>query len=116
MVESGRMTRSAEEWEMSRSCQRATFSKAVWALARTDAGEAGNLFRCDWVALVRHRAGAFLFFGEELFGFADLGALKMADLGGDLVEGAGEDGECGDVGGVAVALDYLRCDFYGAES
>ena len=28
-------TRSAEEWLMSRSCQRATLSKATWALAFT---------------------------------------------------------------------------------
>src|SRR3712207_7848294 len=34
MVESGRTTRSAEEWEMSRSCQRALFSKPTAALAR----------------------------------------------------------------------------------
>ncbi len=53
-----------------------------------DAGEAGDLFAGDGVALVRHRAGALLLFGEELFGFADLGALEVADLGGDLVERA----------------------------
>lgn len=76
--------------------------------------EAADLFRCDGVALVRHGAGALLFLGEELFGFADLGALEVADFGGDLVECAGEDGEGGDVGGVAIALDYLRGDFYGA--
>ena len=81
-----------------------------------DAGEAGDLFAGDGVALVRHRAGALLFFGEELFGFADLGALEVADLGGDLVERAGEDGERGDVGGVAVALDDLRGDFDGAQA
>ena len=57
-----------------------------------------------------------MFFGEELFGFANFGALEVADFGGDLVEGAGEDGEGGDVGGVAVALDYLRCDFDGAQA
>ena len=101
---------------MSRSCQRATFSKAVWALARTDAGEAGDLLAGDGVALVGHGAGALLFFGEELFGFADLGALEVADLGGDLVERAGEDGEGGDVGGVAVALDDLGGDRDGFET
>ena len=35
MVESARITRSTEEWEMSRSCQSATFSSAAWAFART---------------------------------------------------------------------------------
>src|SRR5436190_1550854 len=34
MVESGRMTRSTDECEMSRSCQSATFSKAACAFAR----------------------------------------------------------------------------------
>ena len=57
-----------------------------------------------------------MLFAEELFGFADLGALEVADLGGDLVQCAGEDGERGDVGGVAVALDYLRGDGYGFET
>ena len=57
-----------------------------------------------------------MFFAEELFGFADFGALEVADLGGDFVERAGEDGEGGDVGGVAVALDYLRGDVDGFET
>ena len=35
MVESGRITRSTEEWLISRSCHRATFSSAAPALART---------------------------------------------------------------------------------
>ena len=35
MVESGRMTRSTELCEMSRSCHSAIFSSAAWALART---------------------------------------------------------------------------------
>src|SRR2546430_6161799 len=35
MVESGRMTLSTEEWEMSRSCQSATFSKPACAFERT---------------------------------------------------------------------------------
>lgn len=51
-----------------------------------DAGEAGDLLAGDGIALVWHRAGTFLFLREELLGLADLGALQMADLGGDLVE------------------------------
>ena len=56
MVESGRMTRSAEEWEMSRSCQRATFSKATWALARITRARPEICSRGDGVALVGHGA------------------------------------------------------------
>ena len=81
-----------------------------------DAGEAGDLLAGDGIALVRHGGGALLLFGEELFGFADLGALEVADLGGDLVERGGEDGEGGDVGGVAVALEDLRGDGDGLEA
>jgi hypothetical protein len=65
---------------------------------------------------MRHRGRAFLFLGEELFGFADLGALEVADFGGDLVERGAEDGEGGDVGGVAVALDDLGGDGDGFET
>ncbi len=61
----------------------------------------------DGVALVRHGARTLLLLREELLGFTDFGALEMADLGSDLVERGGEDGERGDVGGVAVALDDL---------
>ena len=79
-----------------------------------DAGEAGDLLAGDGVALVRHGAGALLLLGEELFGFADFGALQVADFSGYFVEGTGEDGEGGDVGCVAVALDDLRGDVDGA--
>jgi hypothetical protein len=43
-------------------------------------------------------------------------SLEMADLGGDLVERAGEDGQGADVGGVEVALDDLGGDGYGLEA
>ena len=81
-----------------------------------DACEAGDLLAGDGVALVRHGGGAFLFFGEELLDLADLGALEMANLGGDLVERRAEDGERRDVGRVAVALNDLRGDGDGGEA
>ncbi len=79
-------------------------------VAAHDAGEAADVLAGDGVALVGHGAGALLAGGEELLGLADLGALQVADLEGDLVEGGGEDGEGGDVGGVAVALQDLGGD------
>ena len=75
-----------------------------------DAGEAGDLLGGDGVALVGHGGGALLLLGEELLGLADLGALEVADFGGDFVERGAEDGEGGDVGGVAVALHDLGGD------
>ena len=72
-----------------------------------DACEAGDLLGDDGVTLVGHGGGALLLLGEELLGFADLRALEVANLGGNLVEGGAEDGEGGDVGGVAVALNDL---------
>ena len=50
------------------------------------AGEAADLLAGYGIALVRHGGGPFLFFAEELFRFADFGALQVADLGGDLVQ------------------------------
>ena len=110
------MTRSAEEWEMSRSCQRAMFSKAAWALARTTRARPEICSLVMGLRLWGMARGALLLFGEELLGLADLGALEVADLGGDLVERGAEDGEGGDVGGVAVALDDLGGDGDGFET
>lgn len=94
----------------------------------------GNIFKCylrvcahhtskaadvlagDGVALVGHGAGALLLFAEELFRFADFGALQMADFRADLVERRRDDGERADVRGVAVALKYLCADFGGLEA
>ena len=93
---------------MSRSCQRATFSNAGLRVGADDAGQAADLLAGHGIALVRHGGGALLLFAEELFGFADFGALQVADFGGDLVERGGDDRERGEIVGVAVALDHLR--------
>ncbi len=57
-----------------------------------------------------------MLFAEVLLRLANLGALQVADFDGDFVEGAADDGEGGDVGGVAVALDDLRGDGRGLEA
>src|SRR5580704_12259336 len=85
-------------------------------VAAEDAGEAADLLGRDWVLLVRHGGGALLLFAEVLLRLADLGALQVADFYGDLVKRAAEDGERGDVGGVAIALDDLRGDGSGLEA
>src|SRR6185437_1301975 len=85
-------------------------------VAAEDAREAADLLAGDGVLLVRHGRGALLLIAEVLLGLADLGALEVADFDGDLVEGAADDRERGDVGRVAVALDDLGGDGVGAQA
>ena len=59
-VASGAITRSTEEWEMSRSCQSATFSSAGTTAGAHQAREAGEVLGEHRVALVRHGGGALL--------------------------------------------------------
>ncbi len=80
------------------------------------AGETADLFAGDGVPLVGHGGGALLFFGKEFFGFADFGALQVADFCGDFIEGGGDDGERGEIGGVAVALNDLAADGGGVKA
>ena len=68
----------------------------------------------DRVALVGHRARALLAGAERLLDLAHLGALEVADLGGEALEpGAGERDRRQHLG-VAVARDDLRRDRLGA--
>src|SRR6185437_13519142 len=53
---------------------------------------------------------------EMLLGLAQLGALQVADLGGEPLDRAGDDGERGEVEGVAIARDDLRRDRLGREA
>ena len=107
---SGRMTRSTDECEMSRSCQSATFSSAAMALARTQPGEAGDLLAADRVALVRHRRRALLPLAERLFDFADFGLLQPANLERELLERRRRDRQRRHQLGVPIALNDLRRD------
>ena len=65
---------------------------------------------------MRHGGRAFLLLAEKLFGFADFGALQMADFRGDLVQRAGDHRECGQVVGMAIALDHLGRNCGGLQS
>ena len=91
MVESGRMMRSTDECEMSRSCHSATFSSAACAVRTHHARQAADLLARDRVALVRHGRRALLLLAEIFFRLAHFGALQMANLGGDLVQCRGND-------------------------
>ncbi len=51
-------------------------------VAAQHAGQAGEAFPGDGVALVRHGAATFLALGERLLGFEHFGALEMAELDG----------------------------------
>ena len=82
------MMRSTELCEMSRSCHRAMFSYAATMFAAHQAGQAADLLAGYRIALVRHRGTAALLAAERLFGFADFGALQMANFEGDLFERA----------------------------
>ena len=105
---SGRITRSTDECEMSRSCHSATFSNAAWQLARSEPRQPDDLLAADRIALVRHRRRALLPLGERLLDLADLGLLQAADLERELLERRGGDGERRQQLRVTIALDHLR--------
>ena len=92
---------------MSRSCHRATSSSPADEVAAQHAGLAGELLALDRVALVRHGRAALLAGGERLGRLADLGALQVADLGGDELEGRADRRARVQVLGVAVPGDHL---------
>ena len=107
---SGRMTRSTDECEMSRSCQSAMFSNAAWQLPRISARQADDLLAADRVALVRHRRRALLPLGERLLDLADFGLLQAANLERELLERRGRDRQRRQQLGVPIALNDLRRD------
>ena len=72
--------------QMSRSCQRATFSSAARAFARTRRARPVDLLAAHRVALVGHGRGALLPRAERLLDLAHLGLLQGADLGRELLE------------------------------
>ena len=112
---SGRITRSTDEWEMSRSCHSAMFSNAAWQLARTSARQADDLLAANRVALVRHRRGALLALGERLLDLADLGLLQAANRQRELLERGRRDRQRGHELRVPIALNHLRRHRIGLE-
>ena len=110
IVASGAITRSTDEWLMSRSCQSAMFSSAATRVAAHQARQPADVLGEDRVALVRHRRRALLALAERLLRLAHLGALQVADLGRDALERPGQDGERREEHRVAVARDDLGGD------
>src|SRR6266576_1476074 len=74
------------------------------------AAEARQVLGQHRIALVRHRGTALLSFGEEFLGLAHIGALQVADLGGEVLDRVGDDRKCCEERGVPVARDHLGGD------
>ena len=101
---------------MSRSCHRATFSRAGLGVGAQHARETGDLLALDRVALVRHRRGALLPARNGSCDLAHLRALEVADLRREPLEpGAGERDRVEQLR-VAVARDDLRGDVLAREA
>ena len=106
--ESGSTTRSADEWEMSRSCQSDDVLEADARIGTDDACKARDPLGGDGVALVRHRRRALLAATERLLDLAHLRARQVADLGREAVERRGVQRERSEDVGVTIALEDLR--------
>ena len=107
---SGPMPRSTDEWLMSRSCHRATFSIAGVTAERTRRARPVRFSVRTGLRFVRHRRRALLALVEEFLGFEDFGALQMADFDGQALDRRCDDAQGGEEGGVAVARDHLGRD------
>ena len=116
VVESGRITRSTEECEMSRSCQSATFSSAGLRVAAQQPREPGDPLAGDRVALVRHRARPLLALPERLLDLAHLGALEVADLEREPLERRARERDRVQQLGVAVARHDLGRERLGPQA
>src|ERR1700730_15537052 len=70
-----------------------------------------NLLAGDRVALVGHGGAAALFAAEMLLGFANFGALEMANFQRNFFKESGDERKCAHVVGVAIALNHLGSDW-----
>ena len=86
---SGRMTRSTDECEMSRSCHSATFSSAAIALPRSSRASPMICSQPIGLRLCGIADEPFCPLRERLLDFADLGLLQAADLERELLERRG---------------------------
>ena len=86
---SGRITRSTDECEMSRSCHSATFSSAAMALPRSSRASPTICSQPIGLRLCGIADEPFWPLRERLFDLADLGLLQAADLERELLERRG---------------------------
>ena len=100
---------------MSRSCQRATSSKAGWRKARRRRAIPVKFSASTGLRFVRHGRGALLLGGEGLGRLGDFAALQVAQLHAQALDGGPEQGESGEPSGMAVARDDLGGDGLGAQ-
>ena len=77
-------------------------------VAPQHAGEAGEPFPRDGIALVRHGAGTLLPLGERFLGFEHFRALQMAELDGPTFNAGADQRERGLKFRMDVALHHLR--------
>src|SRR5579872_3795647 len=75
-----------------------------------DASQAADLFAAYRIALVRHDGTAALLAAKGFFGFADFGALQVANFKRDALERRGNNGQRRQIFGVTIAANYLGCD------
>ena len=107
------MTRSAEECEMSRSCHRATFSKAVCAFARTTRARPLICSLAMGLRLCGMALEPFCFSEKNSSASRTSVRWRWRTSVAILSSVDAKDGERCDVCRVAVALDDLGCDRYG---
>ena len=79
-------------------------------VAAEEAGQAGDALALLRVTFVGHGGGAGLPLSEGLFGLQNLGALEVADLGGELLQAGRDEGKRRHEVSVAVAVDDLGGD------
>ena len=109
------MIRSTDECEMSRSCHSATFSSAGAEVAAQHPGEPAELLAFTGLRLCGIARRALLLPGpERLLHLAHLGALQVADLGGERLDARADAGARVEQLGVAVAGEHLRRGHRGA--
>ena len=116
MHASGKITRSVELCDMSRSCHKRNVLERRHRISANQPRQPGDSLRCMRIALVRHGRRALISFRERLLSLAHFTALQMPDFERHLLERAGQPGQHRQEMGVAVTLDDLGRDRLNTEA